>query len=231
MGHGAVAVPVNVRLPGGINPVTWQGHFSSDTPSVSVNWQWGAAVYTNFNTDYNAVQVKPLDSATAQYHNSDHAGTPEAFRQAVLGGARGGGGSNYTGSYSATGSVNVPLTPPVTNGTSRLSGQVFTLDESGDTGAGLAGVTLRLRDANGNVVATTTTNENGFYNFTGLAAGSYSIEEDTSTLSGYSPNLASPGTVNGTQDGTEGSFEDSIEQILLGNGDMGINYNFAVSRG
>src|SRR5439155_361606 len=34
--------------------------------------------------------------------NSDHAGTPEAFKPYVIGGARGGGGSNYTGSLSGT---------------------------------------------------------------------------------------------------------------------------------
>jgi hypothetical protein len=38
------------------------------------------------------------------YKNSDHAGTPENFRASVTGGASGGGGSNFNGSYTATGS-------------------------------------------------------------------------------------------------------------------------------
>jgi hypothetical protein len=50
--------------------------------------------------------VKPVDDtkASASYQNFDHAGTPESFKPYVIGGAMGGGGSNYTGSYSGTGS-------------------------------------------------------------------------------------------------------------------------------
>jgi len=97
-------VPAN--LPGGINPVTWSGTISSDTPGVSVQWQWAAAVYTNFSPNYNLLGVKPVDDNKAsQYKNSDHAGTPENFKQFVTGGARGGGGSNYTGNLSGTAAV------------------------------------------------------------------------------------------------------------------------------
>jgi hypothetical protein len=95
-------VPANI--PGGLNPVTWSGTISSDTPGVTINWQWAAAVYTSFSSDYTLLGVKPVDDKTAsQYQNSDHAGTPENFKQFVIGGARGGGGANYTGSYSGTG--------------------------------------------------------------------------------------------------------------------------------
>ena len=91
-------------LPGGINPVTWSGRFTTDTPSVTVNWQWAAAVYTQFNADYTQLGVKPVDDNNLSvYKNSDHAGTPENYKSYVIGGARGGGGSNYTGSYSGTG--------------------------------------------------------------------------------------------------------------------------------
>jgi hypothetical protein len=70
-----------------------------------VNWQWGAAAYTSFSMAYNSLGVKPVDDNKAsQYKNSDHAGTPENFKTFVVGGARGGGGSNFTGSYSGTGS-------------------------------------------------------------------------------------------------------------------------------
>jgi len=92
-------------LPGGIKNVVWQVTFSSNTSGLTVNWQWGAAVYTSFSTSYNSLGVKPVDDNKAsQYQNSDHAGTPENFKAFVVGGATGGGGSNFTGSYSGTGS-------------------------------------------------------------------------------------------------------------------------------
>jgi hypothetical protein len=98
----AFTVPAG-GLPGGINPVTWQGDFTTSN-GVSLNWKWGAAVYTTFGS-YNALGVKPTHSTSLdQYHNGDQAGTPENFKQYVIGGARGGGGANATGSYSATGS-------------------------------------------------------------------------------------------------------------------------------
>jgi len=99
-------VPVN--LPGGINPVVWSADFSSDTPNVSLDWQWAAAVYTSFSGDHSLLGVKPVDdNSSSIYLNSDHAGTPESFKSFVTGGARGGGGSNFTGSYSSTGHVNL----------------------------------------------------------------------------------------------------------------------------
>jgi hypothetical protein len=100
----ALSYLVPALIPGGLNPVTWSGTISSDTPGVTIQWQWAAAVYTNFSSNYTALGVKPVDDKTlSQYQNSDHAGTPENFKQFVIGGARGGGGSNYTGSYSGTG--------------------------------------------------------------------------------------------------------------------------------
>ena len=79
--------------------------FFSGTPGLKIQWQWAAAVYriAMFGADYNALGVKPVDDNKASvYQNSDHAGTPENFRRDVIGGARGGGGSNFTGSYSGT---------------------------------------------------------------------------------------------------------------------------------
>lgn len=92
-------------LPGGIHNVSFTASFSSFATGLSVNWQWAAAVYTSFDTDYNALGVKPVDDNKAsQYQNSDHAGTPENFKSFVTGGATGGGGSNFTGSLSGTAS-------------------------------------------------------------------------------------------------------------------------------
>jgi hypothetical protein len=101
----AVQAPQPDGFPGGIQPVTWQGTFFSLTPGLEVQWQWAAAVYNNvnFGADYTQLGVKPVDDNKASvYQNSDHAGTPENFEAFVVGGARGGGGSNFTGSYSGT---------------------------------------------------------------------------------------------------------------------------------
>ena len=75
----------------------------------------GAAVYSTFSLDYNALGIKPTHTLTCLYQNSDHAGTPEgvdsnsgqSFKAFVVGGARGGGGSNWTGSWSGTVGVSV----------------------------------------------------------------------------------------------------------------------------
>jgi len=96
-------------------PVSWQGTFASDTAGISVGWKWGAAVYKVFSTDYNMLNAKPAHNNTCMYQNSDHAGTPEGvdpgsrrpFKDFVTGGARGGGGSNWTGSWSGTAGVSV----------------------------------------------------------------------------------------------------------------------------
>ncbi|MDZ4805768.1 MAG: hypothetical protein SGI90_12990 [Candidatus Eisenbacteria bacterium] len=109
-----VAFPAIVNLPGGINPVVWSADFSSDTQGVCLNWKWAAAVYTTFSTDYSAIGVKPIDPNTGSpYLNSHHAGTPENFTNFVTGGARGGGGSNFTGSYSGTSSACPGFVVPV----------------------------------------------------------------------------------------------------------------------
>ena len=96
-------------------PVTWQGTFTSDTAGISVAWKWGAAVYRAFSLDYNVLGVKPTHTHACLYNNSDHAATPEGidpasgqpFKDFVAGGARGGGGSNWTGSWSGTVGVSV----------------------------------------------------------------------------------------------------------------------------
>ena len=110
----ALEVPAG-GLPGGVAPVSWSGTFSSSTPGLKTQWQWGAAVYTKFSKEFNELGVKPVDDNKASvYTNSDHAGTPEEFKAFVIGGATGGGGANYTGSYSGTGSCPVKegVTPP-----------------------------------------------------------------------------------------------------------------------
>jgi hypothetical protein len=99
----AFMVP-NGGLPGGINPVSWTATFSSSDPNISGSWQWDAAVYNTFSTDYNALGVLAADGGR-------QSGTPVNFEPFVVGGARGGGGSNFTGSNSATGHFNAGPNP------------------------------------------------------------------------------------------------------------------------
>ena len=110
--YGGVAFKVPAAgLPGGIKNVLWTGTFETDTQGVNISWQWHAANYKNFTSDYNSIAPKPVDDTKASiYKNSDHAGTPEGtdpvsgkpWKSFVVGGASGGGGSNYTGSGSST---------------------------------------------------------------------------------------------------------------------------------
>jgi hypothetical protein len=100
-----LVLPLPSGLSGGINPVTWSGIFSSNVPGVSVQWKWGAAAYTCLPQPpgvYNLLNVKPTHQNACNVNNVDLAGTPEApaFQQCVTGGAKGDGGSNFTGSWS-----------------------------------------------------------------------------------------------------------------------------------
>lgn len=98
-------------FPGGINPV-WSGQFvlPANTP-LTINWGWTAAVYSSFNWNYTQLGIKPVhDNHLSQYQNADRVGTPENYKSFVVGGARGGNGTqggspNYTGELSATASV------------------------------------------------------------------------------------------------------------------------------
>src|SRR5450830_1891164 len=102
-------------LPGGVGAVTWSAAFSTDTPGVTAQWQWAAAVYNTFGPDYNALAVKPVDgdqtsqsaNLVARSGNPDNqagqnlgsAGKPANLEALLTAGASGGGGSNFTGSF------------------------------------------------------------------------------------------------------------------------------------
>jgi serine protease AprX len=96
-----LAFPLEKSLPGDIKDVTITGRFTTDTPGVKVEWRWGAAVYTQFSTDYNALGVKPInDEKYNPYANKDKAGTPENFKSKLIAGASGDGKDKYTGDLS-----------------------------------------------------------------------------------------------------------------------------------
>ena len=99
---------------GGINPVTWSADYASADGSITdASWQWSAAVYTTFTTNYNALGVEAVD-------DSKKSGSPMNYIDYVVGGARGGGGSNTTGSNSSTkgGGPCVPAPTAVATSTS-----------------------------------------------------------------------------------------------------------------
>jgi hypothetical protein len=69
---------------------------SSDS-TLKFQWQWGAAVYTSWPGNA-AANIEPV-------HASQQAGAPlnTAVEKNLIQGPRGGGGSNFTGSWSGTG--------------------------------------------------------------------------------------------------------------------------------
>jgi len=85
----------------------------------------------------------------------------------------------------------------------------------------LAGVTVQLLDASNKVVATTTTDQNGHYEFDGLKPGTYTVHE--LQPSGYFEFGAMAGTAGGIVVGL-----DTIANAVLGSGVAAVDYNFCV---
>jgi hypothetical protein len=107
-------------------------------------------------------------------------------------------------------------------GSASISGYV-----TGVGGVPLSGVAVTLigTDVKGdNVDLTAITDGTGFYSFTGLWAGNYTVERPapvgTTTF-----NTSTPGTVSGATDGAVDA-SGNIAQITLGPTDQGINYDF-----
>jgi LPXTG-site transpeptidase (sortase) family protein len=89
----------------------------------------------------------------------------------------------------------VPTATAVPSGFGTITGRIYNDANNdgslstGESGIG-AGITIKLLDAAGNVVATTTTNANGFYSFTNVPAGKFSVVEanDPADYVSTSPN-------------------------------------------
>jgi hypothetical protein len=118
---------------------------------------------------------------------------------------------------------------PPAAGTASLSGFVYNdanndgLFDDGDSGLGGVTITLTGTDDQGHAVElTTTTDANGFYQFTGLRAGKYTLtESDVPTLNHNQSNV---GTVDGNSDGVAGTAQ--ITEIDLLGGNNGLDYDF-----
>jgi protocatechuate 3,4-dioxygenase beta subunit len=126
--------------------------------------------------------------------------------------------------------ISVTVTPGQTN-----SGNVFVderqpgvisgtvredLDNNGTGDTPIAGVTVVLKDAQGNPVATTTTDANGNYVFNNVPAGSYTVEEtnkpgytDVGDTDGGNPNQISV-TLTPGQSSTGNDFVDERPATL-----------------
>jgi hypothetical protein len=98
----AIPVAFDPNITGGGQATIQFTTQTSDT-GLSFSWQWSAAVYTYWPQDWNAALIQP-------YHGhgltgSQHADTPDntQIQKSLVQGPRGGGGSNFTGSWSATG--------------------------------------------------------------------------------------------------------------------------------
>lgn len=83
----------------------------------------------------------------------------------------------------------------------------------------LSGVTITLFDQNGSVVATTTTNAQGRYEFTGLRPGQYTVHE--AQPAGYLQGGQKAGSGGGND-----ATQDVISAISLGAGVQLVDYNF-----
>ncbi len=114
-----------------------------------------------------------------------------------------------------------------------ISGYVYhdqSSDGDRDSGEqGVADTVISLVDADGRIVATTTTDENGRYEFDGIVPGEYSLLE-TQPL-GYFDGIDTPGTIDGRTVGVPGDDGDSLRAITIKQGQTAIEYNFGELRG
>ena len=92
------AIPVDQAIAGG-GKATIRFTTQTDDTGLSFSWQWSAAVYTYWPLDWNQAMIQ------AYHGNGRHADTPNntQVQKSLIQGPRGGGGSNFTGSWSATG--------------------------------------------------------------------------------------------------------------------------------
>ena len=99
---GGLEFQVPVNFPGSISNINWSATISIDKVGVSAAWKWAAAVYTSLGA-HSVLNIKPKNGTTQNpYPNNDLAGTPENYKSFLVSGAKGSGGTNYTGTYSTT---------------------------------------------------------------------------------------------------------------------------------
>lgn len=97
------------------------------------------------------------------------------------------------------------------------------LDPSDPNFEAIAGVEIVLYEGDGVEVARTTTNQDGFYEFTGLEPGHYSIVEVQPN--GYLDGTDEIGSIDGDVNGRS-SQNDAFTFIEVKSGDQGVRYDF-----
>ena len=125
------------------------------------------------------------------------------------------------GAISNVSAVTVEVAPTFT-----LSGLVFSdFNNDGEVDFGeraIQSVVITLSNQFGTIVATTTTNAQGIYEFTGLVSGQYYITEQQPA--GYSQGTNKIGTLGGTISALDQFFVDFAN---AGTSTDGLHYNFA----
>lgn len=100
------AIPVDANMEnggGGNTGSTLSFTTNSSDSALQFNWQWGAAVYTSWPGNA-AADIEPIQA------NGLQSGAPQntSVQKDLIQGPRGGGGSNFTGSWSGTGHGTCP---------------------------------------------------------------------------------------------------------------------------
>jgi len=125
-----IAFPVPASFPTGIQNVIFTAAFSTDTPGMTMQWQWNAGVYTQFSPTYattgngNILGVNAEDG-TANMNGTDPAGTPETYKQYATFGA--------TGGYFSAASGIVPTVAQVSAAPSSLDFSTQTVGQASTT--------------------------------------------------------------------------------------------------
>ncbi|NND99717.1 MAG: hypothetical protein HKN47_20555, partial [Pirellulaceae bacterium] len=109
-----------------------------------------------------------------------------------------------------------------------ISGYVYE-DNSDDglrdaTEKGIQGTTVSLVDSSGNIVATTQTDADGYYEFDAIPPGDYSLVETQPV--DYYDGKDTAGLINGQVVGRPDPDGDTIRSIVIKQGQTGIEYNF-----
>ena len=114
----------------------------------------------------------------------------------------------------------------------RISGHVY--HDRNDNGVrdageeGIAGISVQIVPVNtiaSQSIVTATTNSEGYYEAVGLSPGMYRVVEPVQPT-GYFDGKDAAGTVDGIVVGTAVNPGDTINDVFLGGGKAGVNYNF-----
>ncbi len=109
-----------------------------------------------------------------------------------------------------------------------ISGYVYH-DQSNDgvrdqNEAGIGGTAVSLVDTDGQIVATSTTDANGRYEFAGVVPGEYALIE--TQPANFLDGMDTPGKIDGVTVGTVGADGDSFRSIVIKQGQTASEYNF-----